>query len=219
MSDPIRKNAEVWISLYAAGKNDLLYPNENFVRIFSKFFGGNEPLEILDYGFGTGANLIHLARRGHRIVGVEVSPDALAIAKRRLQELDLASELLLTLPGDAIAFPDNSFDVVVAWQVIYYNDWNGLRAVVKDLERVTRPGGMLLVAIAAPGDISQTMADRRADGCYVSRVPGQEGCVLTIVERADIASVFVGRDLKIGEFSLDFGGIVSRHWIIAYCPK
>lgn len=210
-------NAKVWKKLYAEGKNDLVYPNDSFVRIFSRLFSGVErPLHILDFGFGTGANLIHLARRGHKTAGVEISADALATTQKRLDALNLASDLSLTAPGAKLDFPDNCFDVVMSWQVIYYNDWKGLHAIVEEFERVTRPGGTIVIAMAAPGDISQTMADRTAEGVYISRVPGQEGCVLVIPEKEELPSVFKGRNLEIGEFHFAYQGSVSRHWVITY---
>jgi SAM-dependent methyltransferase len=210
-------NAKVWKKLYAEGKNDLVYPNDSFVRIFSRLFSGAaQPLHILDYGFGTGANLIHLARRGHKTAGVEISADALAITQKRLEALGLTGDLSLTTPGARLDFPDGHFDVVVSWQVIYYNDWKGLHAIVKEFERVTRSGGTIIIAMAAPGDVSQIMADRAAEGVYISRVPGQEGCVLVIPEREKLPSIFKGRNLEIGEFHFAYQGTVSRHWVITY---
>lgn len=217
MSDQTDINARVWKKLYAEGKNDLLYPNDSFVRVFSRLFSGaTKPLHILDYGFGTGANLIHLAQKGHRTAGVEISADALAVTQKRLTALNLASDLSLTTPGAKLDFPDNCFDVVMSWQVIYYNDWKGLHAIVQEFERVTRPNGTIIIAMAAPGDISQVLADRTAEDVYISRVPGQEGCVLVIPEKEQLPSIFKSANLQIGEFLFDNQGAVSRHWIITY---
>ena len=42
-------NSDVWRAIYAAGKNDLVYPNDNFVRIFSRLFSDTkQPLRMLD---------------------------------------------------------------------------------------------------------------------------------------------------------------------------
>jgi SAM-dependent methyltransferase len=214
------KSTEVWKGIYADGKNDLVYPNDSFVRIFARFFSGSQrPLHVLDYGFGTGANLIHMARLGHVATGIEISQHALDIAAGRLDKLGLKGDLSLITPGEAIAYPDNHFDVVLSWQVIYYNDWDGIRAIIREFERIVRPGGTIIIAMAAPGDVSQQMADLGPDNVYISKVPSQEGCVLVIPEQGDLEKLFVGENRTIGKFGMSYQNIASHHWIVTYQPK
>ena len=208
--------AQVWKALYASGKNDLIYPSETFVRVFARLVPGDAgPQRVLDYGFGTGANLIHMARRGHRVHGIEVSPHARDIAQQRLSENNLTAELVVT-DDRRIPFPDDHFDVVVSWLVVYYNDEAGMRAIVRELERVTRPGGRLIVSIIAPNDVSHRHSRLESGKTYVSELPEQAGCELVVLEKFDIPSVFEGDDLQIGESSFDYLGSLSRHWIITY---
>ncbi|WP_370248646.1 class I SAM-dependent methyltransferase [Nocardioides sp.] len=47
------------------------------------------PLDVVDLGGGTGGFAVPVAQRGHRVVVVDPSPDALAALGRRAQELDL----------------------------------------------------------------------------------------------------------------------------------
>jgi SAM-dependent methyltransferase len=92
---------------------------------------------ILDAGCGTGANLLQLARRG-RACGVDLSPEALRLSRRRGASVARAS--LLALPFEAA-----SFELVTAFDVLYHR-WveDDLRAA-RELARVLRPGGLLLV--------------------------------------------------------------------------
>jgi SAM-dependent methyltransferase len=215
-----RINADVWQALYAAGKNDLHYPSEVLVRLGGRYLGRDSPKRILDYGFGTGANLLHFARQGHEMSGVEVSQDAVRLVRERLAAQDLQAGVDAIAPGSRLPFADGYFDVVVAWQVLYYNDRAGWAAAVRELERVAAAGALILVATAAPGDISQLQSEHLEGSQYRSRVAGQEGCILTIPEREELAGFFPGRTLEIGEFGYAFGDIKSRHWIITYrTPK
>jgi len=215
-SSNLKNNADVWKQLYAEGKNDLRYPNDVFVRCCYRYFGSGSVRNILDYGLGTGANLIHLAQLGYNLSGIEISEHALQKTRVRLEEKGLNAELQCLEPGLPLPWASDSFDAVIAWQVLYYNNWDSWRAVFRELDRVLRPGGVFICATAAPGDISQTMAEPLGRGLYRSRVPGQEGCILAIPDEIGIAECFPGRTIELGEFSYRLGEIVTRHWVVVF---
>jgi SAM-dependent methyltransferase len=96
---------------------------------------------ILDAGCGTGGNLVHLARLG-RAVGIDLAPEAGVRWAGRGVRAARAS-----LP--ALPFPDQTFDLVTSFDVLYH-DWvpeDG--AAVAEMARVLRPGGWLLVRVPA----------------------------------------------------------------------
>jgi SAM-dependent methyltransferase len=209
-------NAAVWQKLYSQGGNDLRYPSDVLVRLGSRLFKTNEPLRILDFGFGTGANLLHFASQGLDVHGAEISAHALARTRERLQSAGLAGDLQLIEPGQRLPYEASYFDVVYAWQVLYYNDFDGWRSAVREFERVTRPGGLILVATAAPGDVSQIQAEPLGGHLYRSKVAGQEGCILLIPDRPGLQALFPERQLEVGEFGYHFGHIAARYWIVSY---
>ena len=85
-------NSQIWQRLYSEGKNDLHYPNDIFIRLCNRIM--NEKInKVLDCGFGTGANLIHLAKKGYEVSGVEISSDAIEKTTIRLHENNLQAEL------------------------------------------------------------------------------------------------------------------------------
>jgi SAM-dependent methyltransferase len=216
MDSALKINEGKWDKLYEAGSNDLRYPNDVFVRFCSRYLNVDTDRKILDYGCGTGANLVHLAQAGFDVSGVEISDHALQKAASRIAEKGLAADLRCIRAGDVLPFPPARFDAVIAWQVLCYNDWNSLKSAVQELERVLRPGGIMVCATTQPGDISQTMSDSLGDGLYRSRVPGQDGCILVIPDRAMLQRVFPERQLEVGEFGYRIGSIVARHWLISY---
>jgi cyclopropane fatty-acyl-phospholipid synthase-like methyltransferase len=209
-------NSAVWRKLYAQGKNDLRYPNEFLVRLGARLLNKSHDRRILDFGFGTGANLVHLATQGFETHGVEISEHAVARTKERLQAAGLSGDVRLIEAGQRLPYDDFFFDVVYAWQVLYYHSREGWKATVAELERVTRKGGLVMIATAAPGDISQVEAEPLGNDMYRSRVSGQEGCVLTIPDREALTTLFPGRQLEVGEFGFQFEGNTSRHWVIVY---
>lgn len=209
-------NGGIWQALYAAGKGDLRYPNDVLVRLGARLFNRERDRRILDFGFGTGANLLHFAGLGYEVHGVEISEHATARTRQRLHAARLRAGLHLIGAEDPLPFEGGYFDVVYAWQVLYYSDGDTWQRKVKEMERVTRRGGLILVATAAPGDVSQVEAEPLGDFVYRSTVAGQEGCILTIPEREALQQFFPGRQLEIGEFGLQYAATRSRHWVITY---
>ena len=96
---------------------------------------------VLDAGCGTGINLGWLRQfRPRRVVGVDLSRDALEFCRRR-GEARLAQASVLALP-----FAGESFELVVCNDVIQHLPGRGGDlAALKEFRRVLRPGGHLLV--------------------------------------------------------------------------
>ena len=96
---------------------------------------------ILDAGCGTGSNLAHLRPFG-RTVGVDVSEEALRFCRQR--GVAAARGSVLALP-----FSDATFDAVTSFDVLYHRWVEDDVAAVRELSRVLRPGGLLLVRVPA----------------------------------------------------------------------
>ena len=96
---------------------------------------------VLEVGVGTGKNMPYWPKRA-QVIGVDLTPGMLAIARRRSQELGLNAELRL---GDAQAldFPGASFDTAVATFVFCSVPDPVLG--LSELARVVRPGGQILL--------------------------------------------------------------------------
>src|ERR1700759_3610935 len=109
---------------------------------------------FLDAGTGTGRMLELIAPHAKRAVGIDVSPDMLAIARDRLLRANIHNAQVRL--GDTYRLPflngsaGNGFDVVLFHQVLHYLDDPG--AAVAEAARVMAPGGRLLVADFASHD-------------------------------------------------------------------
>ena len=101
---------------------------------------GTRP-RLLDAGCGTGNNLRHLAGWG-RPVGIDLSPEALRFCHER--GVAAAGATLLALP-----FAEQTFDCVTSFDVIYHQWVADDAAAVREMARVLRPGGLLLVRVPA----------------------------------------------------------------------
>jgi len=213
--DAVQSNSKVWEDIYSQGKGILSYPNESMVRLTYGLLNPTEHKQVLDYGFGAAANLIHLARRGFEMTGIEVSPSAVEIAKSRCAQDSVKADLRL-LTDTGLPFEDDYFDAVVAWQVLYYNHWKSFHSAMTEIERVLRPGGIFIATMAGVGDISHHLGTLVGDCEYISGAPGQEGAHLLILEKKELQRCFPDRLIAIGEFYYQFDSALSRHFIISY---
>jgi ubiquinone/menaquinone biosynthesis C-methylase UbiE len=102
--------------------------------------GGRHPVNILDVGCGTGANLEMLSEFGE-VEGVDISGEALAFCRERGLENVKQGE------AEALPFADSSFDLVTGLDVVEHLDDD--HAGLKEMRRVLRPGGHALVFVPA----------------------------------------------------------------------
>ncbi len=110
---------------------------------------------LLDIGTGTGRMLELLAPRAGRAIGLDVSPDMLAIARdklltEKLPQAQVRLGDLYRLPFANAGTGDNEvgFDAVLVHQVLHYLDDPG--AAVLEAARVMTTGGQVLIADFAP---------------------------------------------------------------------
>lgn len=104
--------------------------------------GGRPGVRILDCGCGTGANLELLGRFGAPY-GIDESAVGLYIA-RQCGRIRLARASVTAAP-----FPDGSFDLMTSFDVLYSLQTPDARAAVAEMFRMLRPGGALVVNVAA----------------------------------------------------------------------
>ena len=83
MSLKVEKNVKKYELIYKKGQNHF-YPNLDLVRI-QKTFLKNNVGKTLDFGFGSGENLVFLSKEVHVIYGVETSHTALKITKKKIK--------------------------------------------------------------------------------------------------------------------------------------
>jgi len=92
---------------------------------------------VLDVATGTGLVAHELLRRGHEVTGVDLSPDMLAVARRRLGD----RVELVEASAEALPFPDAAFDHLTVTYLLRYVTSPG--ATLAELARVVRPGGVV----------------------------------------------------------------------------
>lgn len=101
---------------------------------------------ILEFGFGTAQNLILLKNRnpGALLQGVDIDPKIKSIAEYKLRKHNIDVPLHL-YDGNNLPFADGSFDKVFSSLVFHQLDASTKLHCLKELNRVLKPGGKLII--------------------------------------------------------------------------
>jgi phosphatidylethanolamine/phosphatidyl-N-methylethanolamine N-methyltransferase len=131
-----RRYARIYDVIFGA----VLQPGRRAVLEALKLKPGDRVLEV---GVGTGISL-PLYPRDVRITGIDVSREMLDKARARVARAKLTNvDSLLEMDAEAMAFPDASFDKVVAMYVVSVVPRPA--KLLEELHRVCRPHGEIFV--------------------------------------------------------------------------
>ncbi|HLI28978.1 MAG TPA: class I SAM-dependent methyltransferase [Chloroflexota bacterium] len=113
---------------------------------------------VLDAGCGTGRVARELARRGLDVVGVDIDPEMLAVARRKAPDLDWRLGDLATIQLG------RTFDaVLLAGNTMIFLAPGTEGAVLANLARHLRPGGLLIAGFQLfPGSLTVARYDALA---------------------------------------------------------
>ena len=145
----------------AVNPNKALWEKGDFTRLAATMresgetlvgtLGITEGLEVLDLGCGDGTTALPAARLGASVLGVDIASNLVAAGNARAQQLGLTN--VTFQEGDASDLhdlADDRFDLVVS----IFGAMFAPRPfdVAKEMVRVTKPGGRIVMGNWIPGD-------------------------------------------------------------------
>ena len=206
--------------------NKALWEKGDFTRIAAtmresgealvRAIGVGRGLKVLDLGCGDGTTAVPAAQAGAEVLGVDIARNLVAAGNRRAAELGLSN--CRFQEGDATnlqPIPDRSFDLVVSI-------FGAMFApkpfeVAKEMVRVTRPGGRIVMGNWIPNDPTLVAQILRISSAYTPPPPagfvspmmwGVEG---SVIERFAAAGIPANRISFVRDvFTFRFAGSPSR---------
>jgi SAM-dependent methyltransferase len=124
------------------------------IYVFDQILRGNiaPVMRVLDAGCGYGRNLVHLLREGCEVFALDEDAEGVEHVRK------LSASLMTGLPAknfqvgsiERMPFPNEFADVVICSAVLHFaRDEEHFRAMLAELWRVLRPGGMLLCRLGS----------------------------------------------------------------------
>lgn len=129
-------------SAFAPFYDLVTFPFGRLRREVVRLVAAHRDASVLDVASGTGAQALAFAEKCRRVVGIDLSARMLRVARRK----DRRSRVGL-VQADAVALPfeDGRFDVSCVSFALHEMPLNIREQVVREMARVTRPGGTVVV--------------------------------------------------------------------------
>ncbi len=127
---------------------------------------------VLDLGTGTGAvaeRAAAIVGAGGQVVGVDISLDMLALARKQMAARGLTDVALREGRGERIPADDHTFDVVLSSLTLMY--MIDRAATVREIARVLRPGGRLIAAVWGGPDECDIVLFQQTAGRFAGPPP------------------------------------------------
>lgn len=142
-------------------RNHFLMPN------MLAMVGDVAGLDLLDLGCGEGGYSRELARRGARVVGIDASARLIEVARARAASENVTVDLICANANRLDGIADASFDRVLASMSLM--DMEDYQGAIREIARVLRPGGELLMSITHPcfqARVSRWIKDERGQPMF-----------------------------------------------------
>ncbi len=106
---------------------------------------------VCDAGCGCGVYALKLAANGFSVCGFDVSAHAVEIARALLEKAEYSADLKAASIL-ATGYADSQFDCVISRDVLDHISKADAIAALKELYRITKPGGILVFTLDAPDE-------------------------------------------------------------------
>ena len=122
--------------------------SERFYEVVFNWIAAHEQLhgmKALDIGCGIGQHAIRLAKRGCSVVAADFSENRVAAAEENFGRQGFGSRIVVCNEDleAGLSFAEGTYDIVLCWGVLMHIPQ--IAPAIRELVRVTRPGGRILV--------------------------------------------------------------------------
>jgi SAM-dependent methyltransferase len=176
-------------------------------------------LRILEAGSGSGLVSLSMAKKGAGVFLIDISAEAVRLS-RSLFKKEHTPETTVQASIFALPFKDDSFDITWNGGVIEHFSPDDQVKCLREMLRVTRPAGWVVVLVPSSRARIYSLAKRHADRCGLWK-PGYEAPISSLKEIAPRVPAHLIREFRIGLLAelhfLKYHFAASRLLWLAWC--
>lgn len=151
-----RFSGEAWDALYDERGPQL--DNWKFIQRklrVEELLANEKPGRLLDVGCGTGPMAPAFLQRGWEFHGLDIAPKMIEHARKRFAGEPRAKFYVGKI--EQANFATNNFDAVIAMGLLEYLNDAELAVAMKEMARVLKPGGVMIISIIQPRSLDHVM--------------------------------------------------------------
>jgi ubiquinone/menaquinone biosynthesis C-methylase UbiE len=148
----LRRTSSLTLRHYYESGVTTMMPIVTAARIFGVDL--DQPVSVLDFGCGVARQFLQLNRNYPRVkaYACDAHPDNVAYVKSAFPEADVYANNF----DPPLKYPDNTFDLVYSVSTFSHFSMDDARLWLKELSRVTKPGGLLCLTFNSFTSIAWT---------------------------------------------------------------
>ena len=208
--------AQSWDKHYTSVKSELLYPDENLVRLLKKYIllvGDPSKITAVDLGCGSGRHMKLLAELGiSGCVGIDTSFNALVISRKH------CPGPLLQGNNKHIPLKDNVADIIIAWGSLHYNNKIDLITMLEEIQRILKHDGCLFATLRSSRDTYLKKGKHLGNDTWITDLHDINGSIASFYTEDELKTAFsIFREFTYGLMERTLMGDMSSmisHWII-----
>ncbi len=153
---------------------------------------------VCDAGCGCGVYSLKLARCGFAVSGFDIAEDAVLLTQKLLSENGFSARDFKRADVLATGYPSKRFDAVVARDVIDHMPMKQGMDAVRELLRIVRPGGCVLLTLdATDSEYESEPHETSIDGDYLFNGGKWDGMTFHPYSASEIEKLADGSKYKI----------------------
>lgn len=208
-----------WDSIYKSDKKRCVSSLNSLLRVMP-VFKSRRVKRILDIGCGSGRHSIYLAKKGFKVVGIDISEEAI-MSVRRLANKEKANAEFLVGRMEKLPFKDEEFDGLISLRVLNHGRRKDVEMAINEIFRVLKKGGIGFISVIKILGRKRTLGVTKINGLPVKIIESYTYVPLEGKEKGIVHFSFNKKTLlyffkkfKIKRIWLEKG---SKSWEKYYC--
>ena len=143
-----------WNEMHKNRKFRPKYPSEQVVQYVFRNFKRDGTEKILDMGCGAGRHTVFMADENIIPYGIDYSESGTFFTREALLNKGYPqyTENIKISDATKLPFPDNFFDGLISYGVLYYLKYDAVKKAVSEIKRVLAVGGRAFIVVRSIDD-------------------------------------------------------------------